>query len=296
MLIGDIAPSYAFAGRLLDRKIEGGKLYRCKRCHFVFRYPQLTVAELNALYRSGDEKSWSSNTTQRNDWRVIRNWLMPKKGIERILDIGCFDGGLLEYLGRDYCWLGIELHERAASHAQSRGVQIVGHNFKDIPVLQPPVDAVIAVDVLEHASDPKSLLRAATSCVRPGGYVVISTGNSDAGTWRLMGSRYWYCHIAEHISFINPYWVRYVAPQLGLKIELIELFSHAEGRVRLRQKLYEASANLLLRVSPRLFALMRRFGIGWIDHCRYPDMALTPPYWMSARDHMMVVFRKITRE
>jgi hypothetical protein len=78
-----------------------------------------------------------------------------------------------------------------------------------------------------------------------------------------------------------------------LKTELIKPFSHAEGQAIFKQKLYEASANLLLRISPMLFALMRRFGFGGIDHRRYPDLALTPPYWMSARDHMLVVFRKL---
>lgn len=208
------------------------------------------------------------------------------------MDVGCFDGRLLEYLGRDYAWLGVEIHEEAAQRARARGVDVVSSDFSNLSELNAGVDVALAVDVIEHSFDPKIFLAALAANVRPGGYAVVATGNTAAPSWRLMGSHYWYCHIAEHLSFINPSWAEKVASQLGLEVVYLRRFSHAEGAVPLKQRVYEAVANLILRFTPTLFARLRRFGVGGIDLGKYPDLELAPPYWMTAKDHMLVIFRK----
>jgi SAM-dependent methyltransferase len=229
---------------------------------------------------------------QRTDWWLIREWLKKRQGVKQVMDVGCFDGRLLEYLGHDYAWLGVEIHEEAARRAHARGVDVVCNDFAKLSELNVGVDVALAVDVIEHSFDPKTFLASLAACVRPGGYVVVSTGNTNAPSWWLMGARYWYCHIAEHLSFINPAWAENVAPQLGLEVEYMRLFSHAEGRASIKQRAYETTANLILRFAPKVFALLRRFGAGGIDLDRYPGLALAPTYWMSAKDHMLVVFRK----
>lgn len=290
--IGAIPPSSTFAGRMLEQELAGGALWRCCGCQLHFRYPRPSGDELNKLYQLGAADSWPTPVEQRTDWRLIRECLNARQGVRRVMDVGCFDGRLLEFLGRDYVWLGVEIHEEAARRARVRGVDVVSSDFDKLSELNADVDVALAVDVIEHSFDPKKFLATLASCVRPGGYVVVTTGNTDAPSWRLMGARYWYCHIAEHLSFINPSWAVNVAPQLGLEIEYLRLFSHAEGRAGLKQRVYETSANLVLRFAPKLFAMLRRFGAGGIDLDRYPSLALAPPYWMSAKDHMLVVFRK----
>lgn len=290
--IGAIPPSNTFAGRTLEQELSGGSLWQCFNCHLLFRYPRLSEVELNRLYQSGHAEGWPTPVEQRTDWRLIRGWLKSQQGVRRIMDVGCSDGRLLEYLGHDYAWLGVEIHEEAARRAHARGVDVMCNDFAKLSELNVDVDVALAVDVIEHSFDPKMFLASLAACVRPGGYVVVTTGNTEAPSWRLMGGRYWYCHIAEHLSFINPSWAGNVAPQLGLEVVYLRLFSHAEGKASIKQRVYETTANLILRFAPKLFALLRRFGAGGIDLGRYPGLALAPPYWMSAQDHMLVVFRK----
>lgn len=292
LAIGAIPPGNAFAGRLLERERDGGCLWRCLDCHLLFRHPRPDETELNLLYQSGHADSWATPEEKRTDWRLIREWLHAQSGVKRVLDVGCFDGRLLEFLGHDYEWLGIEIHEAAAARARARGVKIIGKDFTGLPALHTGADVVLAVDVIEHGLDPKSFLVGLAACARPGGYVVVSTGNTGAAAWRLMGGRYWYCHIAEHMSFINPDWARCVAPMLGLEVINVRKFSHADGRVSFLQRVYEIAGNLVLRFAPSLFAILRRAGMGGIDLRRYPGLVFAPPYWMGARDHMLVVFRR----
>lgn len=291
-LLGIIAPSNIFAGRVLEKERAGGTLWQCVDCHLLFRNPRPSAEEINKLYQSGYVDNWSTPVEQRTDWRLIQEWLKAQKEVKSLIDVGCFDGRMLEFLGRDYEWLGVEIHPEAAQLARLKGVDVVGNNFASLPALNLKVDVALAVDVFEHSLDPKLFLASMAACVRPGGYIVVTTGNTEALSWRLMGSRYWYCHIAEHMSFINLSWAETIAPQLGLEIKYLRLFSHAEGKNSFKQGVYEASANLLLRFAPKLFKLFRRFGAGGIDLHRYPGLALAPPYWMTAKDHMLVVFKK----
>lgn len=291
-LIGVIPPSCTFAGCTLDQELSGGDLRRCSGCHILFRHPFPSQQDLDRLYRSGHPESWATPFEQRTDWKLVSRWLGTTKGIKRILDVGCFDGRLLEFIGQEYEWVGVEMHEEAARRARNRGVDVVCTDFAGLSELQINADAALAVDVIEHSPDPREFLASLVSNVRPGGYIVVTTGNSEALSWRLMGSRYWYCHIAEHLTFISPAWARQVAPRLGLTVEHLGFFSHADGARPLARVFYESSSNFLLRFAPRLFAALRRHGVGGIDLERFPGLAYAPPYWMTAKDHLMVCFQR----
>jgi len=290
--VGPIPPSNIFAGRVLDRVLQGGFLWKCQDCHLGFRHPRLLRSEVDELYRLGNSESWPTLAEGRADWMLISKMISSFPGIRRILDVGCFDGRLLEYLGKGYERLGVEMHKEAAERARERGASIVAGNYSELPSCRIEVDAVLAVDVIEHSYDPLEFLACLISAVRAGGIIVITTGNTDALTWRLMGSRYWYCHIAEHLSFMNPQWVQKAAHRLGLEVLAIVQFSHMDGS-KFSQRLREVTANLIYRTSLPLFSWLRRSGVGGIDVRRHPDLLHAPPYWMSARDHMLVVFRKL---
>jgi 2-polyprenyl-3-methyl-5-hydroxy-6-metoxy-1,4-benzoquinol methylase len=291
--IGPIPPSSLFAGRNLEKPLVGGGLHKCTTCSVLFRFPHHTLEELNTLYTSGITENWPTALDSRVDWQLVRNWIRRNKDVMRILDVGCYDGRLLESLGEGLLLLGVEIHPDAAARAKQRGIEIVSRDFTDLGGIGPIADVTIAVDVIEHSTDPAQFIAALASTVRPGGYVLISTGNSDALSWRLMGSRYWYCHIAEHVSFINPTWAKRIAPRVGLHLEQLCFFSHAGTSRTFRALVNEMAKNLLLRFAPRLFAFLRRRGFGGINVQGDAELELSPPVWMTARDHMFLIFRKV---
>lgn len=288
--LGSIPGSNSFAGRQLDWVLPGGKLWRCKACNLVFRFPRLAKRTLDDLYRQGHDDSWSEQAGDRADWQLVKKILAEHPDMRRVLDVGCFDGRLLDSLGSQYEKLGIEIHDEAARRAEMRSVKIIGCDFDKLPVVQGGVDAVLAIDVIEHTEDPLVFIARLAETVKPGGLILIGTGNTDALSWRFMGSAYWYCHIAEHISFINSRWVDYAARKLGLEKAGVFTFSHGGGNVSKRAR--QAVLNFLYRVSPSLFAIARRLGAGNIDVARFEELGKVPPYWLSATDHFLIVFRK----
>ena len=83
--------------------------------------------------------------------RVLRNWRIRKAlphlaKAERLLDVGCGDGKLLQRLGRS----GVGIDPRLAKPADLPGVQFVRGNFPDDLPAVGPFDAIAMLAVLEH--------------------------------------------------------------------------------------------------------------------------------------------------
>lgn len=288
--VGRIPPFIHFSGRVLSKPIEGGKLYRCKACGLAFRYPRLDYQVLNELYKKGHIENWQSPSS-RNDWQYAYQWIsryLPNGG--DLLDVGCFDGGFLQNLDSCYKRHGVEIHEGAGAKARECGIQLVGTDFYDLSDISLLFDAVVSFDVIEHAYDPFTFLSHLVGKTRNNGIVVVSTGNSDFLGWKLMGARYWYCSIGEHLSFINPRWCNWAAPRLGINLVKVVKFSHSQATWGMKAS--EILKNLIYMASPRGFSVLRKVGLGESEYRKYREMIEQPPRWMSASDHFICLFVK----
>ncbi len=289
--VGKIPPSIRFAGRLLSRPLPGGYLFKCRVCRLAFRYPRLGKSELDALYSKGNVENWQSAPAARADWRNARLWVSQHLATGgSILDVGCFDGGFLKTVGTEHRRHGIEIHEAASVRAQKDGIRLIGTDFTDLSKVEPSFDVVTSFDVIEHTHDPFAFLSSLVGATRKEGIIIISTGNSDALSWRLLGASYWYCSIGEHLSFINPRWCKWVAPHLDIELKQIIQFSHES--TTWRRWGGETLKNLLYAVSPHGFSLLRGIGFGGAEYREHRELAGQPPHWISAKDHFICLFVK----
>ena len=286
--IGSIPDAFEFAGKMLDSPLAGGSLHRCNKCSLHWRHPQLGKAKLDALYRQGNADSWQDNPEKRLDWQLGTALIRKMKSATSVLDVGCFDGRFLEYLGKPYLRAGIEVHPLAAKRAAEKGIQIVGHDFSALDTLTVPFDVVVALDVIEHVNNPRELLASLVQATRPGGLVIVSTGNTAAWPWRLMGGMYWYCSIAEHLAFINPDWCTRAAAKMGLEIEQVSTFSHEP--TKMLASVTQAGANIFYHYLPDLAYKIRCLDARLKRKVNRPSFK-TPPHWRSAKDHFLVAFR-----
>jgi SAM-dependent methyltransferase len=287
-LIGPIPATDLFAGRKLERPLPGGGLYRCCQCSLGFRWPRLDKDQLDLLYKGGSEMAWATPADSRTDWRIAARWIA--QGLRtgsRILDVGCFDGRFLESLLGSYHCSGIEIHPAARSRAEQKGIELIGSDFSKI---SGDFDCITAFDVIEHVERPKSFLEECLAAIPPGGWVLVSTGNLDAFSFRMMGSRYWYCTIAEHVSFVSPGWFSVLANMLDYRVVQQAAFSH--GSRTPARCVRESANNFLYRALPSGFRTLRKLGMGGKVVTAHPELADHPPVWASARDHFMVLVQK----
>jgi 2-polyprenyl-3-methyl-5-hydroxy-6-metoxy-1,4-benzoquinol methylase len=290
-VIGSVPPGHTFAGRVLEDVIDGGCLYRCVNCALGFRWPQLSSEQLGLLYERAAPDAWQYEAGMRLDWRYTYEWLDKYVEEGAILDVGCNDGAFLSTLD-SHRWqrYGIEINSRAAEEAASRGIEIAATDVEELQSTSDKMDAVVAFDLIEHVRDPLRTLSAMRNSVRTGGIVVVGSGNLDAWSWRMMGSRYWYCTLPEHLSFISPRWCRYAADRTEMTLVDMRTYSHAPTTsIRIRTR--EAAANLLYRFLPGVTSRLRHRGWGGLDVRSRPELASAPPPWLSAKDHIVALFQ-----
>ncbi len=284
---GRLLDAVEFAGRRVDGVLRGGRLWECLECGLQFRFPALSKAELDTLYRAASADAWAESGSKRVDWELARSILGRMEAVGSALDVGCWDGRFLLSLGGDWKLHGVEMSPLASQRAAISGVEILGTDIANLDALNQKFDLVTAFDVIEHMPDPKHFVQSCSRILRPGGLLMVATGNTQSLPWKMLGARHLYCIWPEHLSFISPDWCQRNAAIAGLDIALTLPYRRLEaGHFSVAADIIK---NAVYKASPNLIAWLRRAGFGQVDHPVKHDY---PLQWTTAKDHFLAVFRK----
>jgi SAM-dependent methyltransferase len=212
----------------------GATVAACRECDFLFKLQRPPSAYLHEHYAELDEQYLESlaeeHTGIREDFRVARRLLadaFPKGGM--ILDIGCASGFFLESLGANWERFGIEPFHLAAERARvRRGLTVHECDLVAAGFPGQSFDVVCSFDVIEHLSSPMPIFQEARRILRPGGWLLLGTGDSGASTARLAGSRWTYLCFPEHLSFFNSSSLRKGLVKVGFSRFKFERIHHGE--------------------------------------------------------------------
>ena len=229
-------PAYRLPTRVAGVDIDVTDLplahVRCRNCSYRFVHPAIPAERLLDCYRRAPRHCWGTDpaVAESRYYARKRHLLERYAPGRRVLDFGCYDGGFLAYLGDGWDVAGIEPSADAAAVAESRGVRILAPTVESVaPHAIEPFDAVVMLDVIEHLGEPVAALRALAALLRPGGVILVETGDTDAPHFRRTGKLYPYCGLVEHVGFFNA---RSLA-EAGRQAAGLEL-AHAERSVHAR--------------------------------------------------------------
>src|SRR5471030_1624910 len=141
----------------------------------------------------------------------------------RLLDVGCSRGNFLAAgttLG--YHMEGVEPAANIAAAARALGLVVHTGLLADINLPAASFDAITLFEVIEHLKEPLPLLRECHRVLKPGGFLVLSTGNTASWTVAAMQERWDYFDIAKdggHISFYNARSITLLAERAGFAVE-----------------------------------------------------------------------------
>lgn len=276
-------PSPKVAGVPIDLGDTQYFMQVCQNCGFAFKYPLITDSQLLACYEAASSAQWGETVDPiQRRYDLVADMVRRHAAGNRILDVGCFTGTLLQYLGDAWNRFGVEPSTKAAALARQRNITMLGPTIEDLST-DLRFDVILSIDVLEHLVDPKRHLARITELLAPGGCFLGITGDTATRPWRGQGGRHWYAALPEHVSFYCPKALQRELGAHGLILTEHKTLRHVRPKpldlVKETAKNHAYNAALVIhRMIPN--------PITRVAHRR------CAPMWLTARNHMAVVFRR----
>jgi 2-polyprenyl-3-methyl-5-hydroxy-6-metoxy-1,4-benzoquinol methylase len=146
----------------------------------------------------------------------IERWT-GRKG--RLLDVGCAMGFSLEAArGRGWEPHGVEISEYACEYARrDLGIEVFHGRLGEAEFEAEYFDVITMWDYIEHSSDPAGELRRASSLLKKGGLLVLTTPNIGSLPARIWGPRWMGIKQDEHLFYFTPESIGEFLSKCGLK-------------------------------------------------------------------------------
>ena len=148
--------------------------------------------------------------------------LVPSAAPLRWLDFGCGAGGFLKFLrekntvaGRPLELTGHDVGSYATLLKSKDGFRILDlDEIRREPAAS--FDVISLIEVIEHLPEPLPPLELIARLLKPGGLLLLTTGNLDSPAARRSGIHYRYCVPEIHVSLFTPRTLARLYARVGL--------------------------------------------------------------------------------
>jgi len=292
--LDDLGPCPPFAASSTAILGTSGRLLRCANCALGQRDPIPDAASLIAMYRDTPVEDMAYRFEDNAAWVRARKTMLERHNPARdldVLDVGCHTGIFLAALPATWRRYGIESARAPVAVASQRhGVTIISERLENTgSEWTQRFDAVTMFDVIEHLPNPAAGIAQAARLLKPGGTLLLSSGDLDAWTWRWLGSGHWYLQTPQHLSVISKRFLQHVANENMLKLMEVQTIPHrlARRRERWSEAIKAIYWGLRQRSGPYRIPhhLMQSLpGLTELRHMR------SVPWTMSLQDHCLAVY------
>ncbi len=209
--------------------LREGPLRRCRecgqlisQCNEAVYYESMKEFDVPKGTFPGPENLRRHTHRSRKILKRITRTLNKKECDIDLLDVGCSSGSFL-VVARDYGFrvAGVEPAPAAANTAREMQFVIYEGTLESLNLVKDSYDVITIFEVIEHLKDPVIVLKECERILRPGGIVVICTGNAESWTAKHMVRDWEYFNMVKlggHVSFFTPISVRMLAERTGFEV------------------------------------------------------------------------------
>ncbi len=209
-------------------------IVRCTECGLVYTNPRLTDHNATYLYAGPDDQA-DIEIHARAKAPIFEGALKEidrlqklygNASLGKLLDIGCGSGHFLnEARNRGYDVKGIEPASMFAEYAIDRfSLDVSCKNILETRFPSDSFDIITAWDVIEHVSDPRSVLEQCANWAKPGGIIAL---RFPSAIWqkikgfifqRILCNNHAAFGATMHLYFFSTKTITKMANDLGLEV------------------------------------------------------------------------------
>ncbi|OGA34630.1 MAG: hypothetical protein A2W81_02580 [Betaproteobacteria bacterium RIFCSPLOWO2_12_61_14] len=209
-------------GALLRCSACGQLISQCTEAHYWQSMQEFDDSQ-GTLPKAGSEGGRLRRSKKFLDQIAILLGQPPEK--IRLLDVGCSSGAFLHAAVKlGFRAEGVEPAPKAAATAQAAGLKVHQGLLQEAGYADGQFDAITLFEVIEHLQHPQELLQECRRILRPGGILLVGTGNAGSWSMAAMGARWEYLHIARHgghVSFFNLGSLASLAQRSGFSVAAV---------------------------------------------------------------------------
>ncbi len=266
---------------LFETTTKAFSLSRCSRCRCLFIDPLPEEAEISSFY---PPQYWwkSSPGILKSIEGVYRKFALrdhvafisraAQGNGSRLLDVGCGSGTLLGLMkGRGFQVRGFDSSAEAAGIAKSEnGVDVVvGSRLQDAGFADGSFDLVTLFHVMEHVTDPRSVLAEVRRLLRPAGRLVLQVPNIESWQFGLFGVRWYGLDVPRHVINYSNQAMQRLLPESGFKVNRTRHFNLRDNAPALASSLLPSLDPVSRGVRQRRRNLAEPASVAWIRHALY---------------------------
>lgn len=208
---------------------------QCLDCRSLYVNPRPTLEQLEGFYVNSEssrfwvEKFFKPVLESRRSkiFRPRAEFVADLVGVEDFVvgDIGAGFGLFLEELRSlkpGASCIAIEPSPEMASICRGLNLEVVETIIERVPESVGSFDILCSFELFEHLQNPRSMIEAAYSLLKPGGRLLITTLNGEGFDIQLLWSESKSVFPPHHLNFCNPDSISLLLQDVGFEIEKAE--------------------------------------------------------------------------
>ena len=182
-------------------------IVKCPNCQLIFYDKEIDAASLYTedYFKGGEYADYLADKKiiQRNFGHRIKELRKYKEG-GKLLEIGAAYGLFMEMAQPFWQVTGVEISSECAEYARNNlGLDVINADFLSLKDEFESYDIICMWDTIEHLSHPVRYIEKASRWLKPGGLLILTTGDIESGMSRFRKDKWRLIHPPTHLYYFS---------------------------------------------------------------------------------------------